>query len=481
MLSRAVQAQEQRTYSTRVDPPLQRKSPSLLNQMRSSIDSGKRPDWKISQQSQQSRLHEIHTVNAVPAVSFCENDFDDDNVINLSDDDPPPPKRVCSESKQDPPLPLPTRRLSPKNAIMDPTPSSTQLDWSSSPITRAQPIQPAPRRKLPWSTTSQSSSSQNKTPRAKHEEDPFPWKMTHSAVKEEQKRVRLENKKAAQQKEPPPTGSQDGGAPGSLMKKSKNKALAQVFLSDEQRQVLDLVSAQRKSVFFTGSAGTGKSVLLREIIKKLREKYRKEPDRIAVTASTGLAACNVGGVTLHSFAGIGLGKDEVPELVKKIRRNAKAKQRWLRTNVLIVDEISMVDGELFDKLENVARCVRSNGRPFGGIQLIITGDFFQLPPVPDYGKQAKFAFEAATWTTSIDHTIGLTQVFRQKDPSWFFLYLPALAGWQSRLVSSFSSHPFFVLIHHKALHNVCALDSDFLRNEFLKYITLCSMKDLLIL
>lgn len=135
-----------------------------------------------------------------------------------------------------------------------------------------------------------------------------------------------------------------------------------------------------------------------------------------MTASTGLAACNIGGVTLHSFAGIGLGKEPAEDLVKKIRRNAKAKQRWMRTKVLVVDEVSMVDGDLFDKLEQIARTIRNNGRPFGGIQLIITGDFFQLPPVPDSGRMARFAFDAGTWTTSIEHTIGLTHVFRQKDP-----------------------------------------------------------------
>jgi ATP-dependent DNA helicase PIF1 len=162
--------------------------------------------------------------------------------------------------------------------------------------------------------------------------------------------------------------------------------------------------------------GTGKSVLLREIIAALRRKYVREPDRVAVTASTGLAACNIGGVTLHSFAGIGLGKEPAEDLVKKIRRNQKAKQRWMRTKVLIMDEVSMVDGDLFDKLEQIARTIRNNGRPFGGIQLVITGDFFQLPPVPEFGKMAKFAFDAGTWTTSIEHTIGLTHVFRQKDP-----------------------------------------------------------------
>ena len=162
--------------------------------------------------------------------------------------------------------------------------------------------------------------------------------------------------------------------------------------------------------------GTGKSVLLRELIRGLQGKYRNEPDRVAVTASTGLAACNVGGVTLHSFSGIGLGKESAPELIKKIKRNAKAKTRWLRTEVLIIDEVSMVDGEMFDKLEEVARKIRASGKPFGGIQLVITGDFFQLPPVPDQGRIARFAFEANTWSTTIERTIGLTQIFRQKDP-----------------------------------------------------------------
>lgn len=235
----------------------------------------------------------------------------------------------------------------------------------------------------------------------------YPWNTTASAIKAQQKSLREANKK-------PVKGHQD------LMEQfaAKHKpTVSRPFLSDEQQHVLDLVVNKKCSVFFTGSAGTGKSVLLREIISSLRKKYAKESDRVAVTASTGLAACNVGGVTLHSFAGFGLGKEAVPELVKKIKRNQKAKHRWMRTKVLIIDEISMVDGDLFDKLEEIARIVRNNGRPFGGIQLVITGDFFQLPPVPDYGKIAKFAFDAATWNTSIEHTIGLHHVFRQKDPS----------------------------------------------------------------
>jgi ATP-dependent DNA helicase PIF1 len=215
-------------------------------------------------------------------------------------------------------------------------------------------------------------------------------------------------------------------------------------LSEEQMHVLEIVREAKKSVFFTGSAGqftlksdfalsscafhvsprigsnvrctgTGKSVLLREVIEALR-KREKQKESVAITASTGLAACNIGGVTLHSFAGIGLGKESAEELVKRIKKNPKARNRWHRTRVLVIDEISMVDGDLFDKLEKLARILRNNGRPFGGIQLVITGDFFQLPPVPDSGRMARFAFEADSWNTTIEHTIRLTEVFRQRDP-----------------------------------------------------------------
>jgi ATP-dependent DNA helicase PIF1 len=242
----------------------------------------------------------------------------------------------------------------------------------------------------------------------------MPWNTTGSAVAEEKRRFKDKQKArkldAAQLE-----------AAGAHKSKTK-KATAPVTLSQEQQRVLDLVVKQKKSVFFTGSAGTGKSVLMRAIIAELKRKYAREPDRVAVTASTGLAACNIGGVTLHSYGGIGLGKEDIPTLVKKIKKNQKARNRWIRTKILIIDEISMVDGDLFDKLEGIARMIRNNGRPFGGIQLVITGDFFQLPPVPDNDNKArgvKFAFDAGTWSTAIHHTIGLTEVFRQKDPGKF--------------------------------------------------------------
>ncbi|KAF7935675.1 hypothetical protein BELL_0466g00020 [Botrytis elliptica] len=238
----------------------------------------------------------------------------------------------------------------------------------------------------------------------------LPWNTTASKVAEERRAVKEMRKRKIDKAEKAAAESHG---------RTKTAKLAPIQLTDEQNRVKDLVVDQGKSVFFTGSAGTGKSVLMRSIIAALKKKYVREGDRVAVTASTGLAACNIGGVTLHSFGGIGLGKEDVPTLIKKIKKNNKAKLRWTRTKVLIIDEISMVDGDLFDKLEEIARGMRNNGRPFGGIQLVITGDFFQLPPVPDYNQKSrgvKFAFDAATWATAIHHTIGLTEVFRQKDP-----------------------------------------------------------------
>lgn len=251
------------------------------------------------------------------------------------------------------------------------------------------------------------------TPNIKGEKSQEYFNTTPSALEARTQALRERNKVIKQHKAVTLSSEEQQD----IIKMTTKKArAAPIMLSDEQKNVVKLVCTEQQSVFFTGSAGTGKSVLMRAIISDLHKIYQREPDRVAVTASTGLAACNIGGVTLHSFAGIGLGKESVNDLCKKIAKNAKARTRWLRTKILVIDEISMVDGDLFDKLEEIARRLRKNGRPFGGIQLVITGDFFQLPPVPDYGKQAKFAFDANTWSTSISHTIGLTEVFRQRDP-----------------------------------------------------------------
>lgn len=92
--------------------------------------------------------------------------------------------------------------------------------------------------------------------------------------------------------------------------------------------------------------------------------------------------------------------------------------RWRTTKVLIIDEISMLDGGVFSKLEAIARVVRDDSRPFGGIQLVVCGDFFQLPPVTKKGISKSFCFDTSAWTKTINCTVELTHVYRQSDPEF---------------------------------------------------------------
>ncbi|KAF9455003.1 hypothetical protein P691DRAFT_9540 [Macrolepiota fuliginosa MF-IS2] len=128
---------------------------------------------------------------------------------------------------------------------------------------------------------------------------------------------------------------------------STTPAAPEITLSPEQRNILGIVKAGG-NVFFTGPAGTGKSVLLRAITKALLET--KPFDTIAVTATTGIAALAIGGQTIHSYGGIGIGSEVVELLVKRIRRSRKLRQKWQRTQVWVIDEVSMLKAELFDKL-----------------------------------------------------------------------------------------------------------------------------------
>jgi len=181
-------------------------------------------------------------------------------------------------------------------------------------------------------------------------------------------------------------------------------------LTEEQAQILNAVLSG-KNVFFTGSAGTGKSFLLRKIISAL------PPDVTVATASTGVAACHIGGITLHQFAGIGLGTGTKERCVQLASRPS-AVSIWRRTKHLVIDEISMVDGEFFDKIEAVARHVRRTERPFGGIQLILCGDFFQLPPVSKTNDKAKFCFQSEAWQKCVHFNFELQIVHRQKDEAF---------------------------------------------------------------
>lgn len=178
-------------------------------------------------------------------------------------------------------------------------------------------------------------------------------------------------------------------------------------MTQEQKVVLDTV-LRGKSLFYTGSAGTGKSFLLKKIIAAL------PPDVTMATASTGVAACHIGGITLHQFAGIGTGTATL-ERCYQLASRPNVVSAWRRTKYLIIDEISMVDSEFFDKLEAVARHVRRNDKPFGGIQLILCGDFFQLPPVAKREEKVKFCFQSKAWSQCVTYNFELRKVHRQKD------------------------------------------------------------------
>ena len=186
-----------------------------------------------------------------------------------------------------------------------------------------------------------------------------------------------------------------------------------IVLSEEQLQVFRLV-LQGASIFLTGRAGTGKTTLLKEIIKTLYARFEnEEAECVYVTSSTGISACYLGGTTVHSFGGIGLGEDPVGEILQKMYPNAR--QRWKQAKILVIDEISMLRPDTFDKLEEIARHVRRNGLPFGGIQLIACGDFYQLPPVYKGGAEVKYCFEATSWPQVITRSFELKTVFRQTD------------------------------------------------------------------
>ncbi|XP_050713556.1 ATP-dependent DNA helicase PIF1-like [Eriocheir sinensis] len=181
-------------------------------------------------------------------------------------------------------------------------------------------------------------------------------------------------------------------------------------LTQEQKRVIQAVHSGH-NVFFTGSAGTGKSFLLQRLLGSL------PPDTTFVTASTGIAASHIGGATLHSFAGIGKGDDSLAQCVRLASRKTVA-QQWRKCKHLIVDEVSMVDGLFFEKLEAVAQAIRNNTKPFGGIQLILCGDFLQLPPVTRPGQERIFCFQTEAWQRCITQTLELTQVKRQDDQSF---------------------------------------------------------------
>ena len=167
------------------------------------------------------------------------------------------------------------------------------------------------------------------------------------------------------------------------------------------------------NVFLTGPGGTGKSFLLKYFIDYYKNNAETDREQIYVTSTTGLSSLLIDGMTINRYSGIGTGNKELEYYFKKISKIGHLKKRWINTGVLIIDEISMMDPNIFDMLEILARKIRKIDKPFGGIQIILSGDFLQLPPV----KCNQFCFESFSWDSVIQKTFYFDEILRQHESS----------------------------------------------------------------
>lgn len=192
------------------------------------------------------------------------------------------------------------------------------------------------------------------------------------------------------------------------------EALSDYGLNKEQKEAFDAV-VNGQSMFITGPGGTGKSYLLQTLYANFKGLTGKN---LAITAMTGCAALLLGpwAKTLHSWAGIGIGRLPAESIAKTIATDSRKKKRWRNTDCLVIDEVSMLTPTLLEYLDQVGRIVRKCDKPFGGIQIVFVGDFYQLPPVSKDNDGLTFAFQSPLWSTVVTKTVQLTQILRQKDP-----------------------------------------------------------------
>ncbi len=179
----------------------------------------------------------------------------------------------------------------------------------------------------------------------------------------------------------------------------------------QQSQALALLKLG-KNVFLTGEAGSGKTYLLNEYIRYLKENKVS----VAVTASTGIAATHLQGSTIHAWSGIGINDRLNEKELEKLATDSRIKRNYKNTKVLIIDEISMLHAHQLDLVDQVARRILKD-KPFGGLQVVLCGDFFQLPPVTTGNiiEEKKFAFESSAWAESNFQVCYLSEQHRQQN------------------------------------------------------------------
>ncbi len=166
-----------------------------------------------------------------------------------------------------------------------------------------------------------------------------------------------------------------------------------------------------KSVFLTGAPGSGKTYVLNQFI----QAAKKAKKRVAVTASTGIAATHIGGTTIHSWSGLGI-RDEISERDEKwLKDNDRLLKRYNNVDVLIIDEVSMIHGKRLDMVNQVCKWLRESDEPFGGIQVILTGDLFQLPPISRGDTTIDFVHLSKAWKELNPQICYLSEQHRQEN------------------------------------------------------------------
>lgn len=178
------------------------------------------------------------------------------------------------------------------------------------------------------------------------------------------------------------------------------------------------------NVFLTGEPGAGKTFVINQYITWLEAAGLK----VAITASTGIAATHIGGMTIHSWSGIGIRDTLTPYDLDKISSNEKTVKRIKKAQVLVIDEISMLDGSVLEMVDKVCRVVRQKAEPFGGLQVIFVGDFFQLPPITKQGDMMRYAFESRSWEDARPLICYITEQYRQEDEMFLSLLKSIRSG-----------------------------------------------------
>ncbi len=178
----------------------------------------------------------------------------------------------------------------------------------------------------------------------------------------------------------------------------------------KQKDALEIMQ-MGYNVFLTGEAGTGKTHTLNRYISFLRKKHIP----LAVTASTGIAATHLDGVTVDSWSGLGIHDEISVEELHQLARKFHLKQRLQKVKVLIIDEVSMIHGRRFDATNKIVKFLRKSDLPFGGIQVILSGDLFQLPPVSKDRQNNDYIYKSHAWKELDLKICYLSEVRRQKD------------------------------------------------------------------